>query len=150
MELKEYLNSLKCPICNSQIDLLPSKHYLEILNFNYSCVSDAEHYALRIDNNYSSFVQGLVSKNKIKMQSLLVKEQVIVYSGKYKFIVTKKHNTLMPHLTISSIVVDPERRVVDNINIKISNFDINYIDFVNANANEEKILSKIKTLLVFQ
>ena len=148
MELKEFLNSLKCPICNSQIDILPNKHYLERLNFNYGCSSDCEHYAIRLDHNYGSFVQGIASRHSIKMQPELIKEQVIIYSGKYKYVIVKKYNTFTPHLTISSIIVDPERRVVDNINIKIDDFDINYIDF--KNTNEESILNRIKTLLVFQ
>ena len=50
--LKKLLNSIKCPICNSQIDTLFKVNNPIYKGFGYSCVVDYKHYAIKIIENY--------------------------------------------------------------------------------------------------
>ena len=136
---KKLLNSLACPICGCQIDLISSTFGYR--DFNYSCVADIEHYTI-------SLMYGLDV-------TVLDKERVIIYDDNHKYEVSKYHyydallsKKVLTDTFIKQFQVDPENRVIDNVPVKTSEFKTEVIN--TAKVGKDKLLNRVKTLLVFQ
>lgn len=127
--LKKLLNSLKCPICNSQIDTLFKVNNPIYRGFQYGCVFSYKHYAIKV---YENYVPGIVE------------EIVNLYDKDHEYCILKtKINT---EIVISNL--DPEGRVKFSFSIKKIVTELNLFDF--QNFDYEKAINRIKTMLVFQ
>lgn len=134
---KKILNSLKCPICGGQIDLLSYNKPTSRKGNNFGCVVDQMHYAL-------FFVHW---EDPVRIE----KEVVWLYEGTYLYEVVQEHYFLgrpIPGTDIYMKPVDPEHRVLDNVKPKYLHFNKILFDF--TKTNREKLLNRIKTILVFQ
>ena len=129
---KAFLNSLKCPLCQSRIDMLDWKDKSDGRKYNFCCASDWEHYRC--------FFVHWEPVHRIEYES------VIVYQGKFKYVMTQFDDQ---HTEIVTHEVDAEHRVVDKRGGpgKIS-FKLHLFDF--AKTNREKVTNRLKTILVFQ
>lgn len=136
---KLILNSLKCPLCKSQVDLFDWVHPRigGLLGNNFGCVSDPHHYGIY-------FVHW---EDPIRIE----KENITLYEGKYQYKVTQNYFIIGIPASFTEIdirEVDAENRVIDNKPIK--HFGYNKILFDFSKTNREKILNRVKTILVFQ
>ena len=120
---KTLLNSLRCPICKSQID------YDKI----YGCASNIDHYVI-------SFIDDF---DIPKIQ----KEIINIYDDKHRYKIIKEHSTPVK-ITINICDVDAERRVIFSFKeLKI----VTEIDAFNFDKFViKKAINRIKTLIVFQ
>lgn len=136
---KKILNALKCPVCQSQIDILNwvvpkigSKK-----GHNFGCVSDHFHYSI-------FFMHW-------ELPIRIEKETVIIYEGKYQYEIAQDYflsGISFPHTHIYIRVVDAEKRILDNHPIKEIGFNKILFDF--SKTNREKLVNRVKTILVFQ
>lgn len=139
---KLILNSLRCPICKSQIDMLSYTYTKKPRPFNYCCASNTEHYGLW-------FIHW---EQPIRIES----ETAIVYDGCYQYEIKQQHagpgllsSAPKPDYTeIWVREVDAENRIIDNIKPKVFSYYKCLFDF--ANTTRDKIVLRIKTILVFQ
>ncbi len=138
-EAKLILNSLRCPLCNSQIDLIDwfsllNKKYKE---HNFGCVVNPEHYSIYFNH----------WEDPPKIEN----ERVIVYDELNQYNIDQ-NTFIIGHPWIKSTIkvskVDKENRVLDNIKPKTYTFEIQLFDFKSVNRN--KIINKVKTVLIFQ
>jgi hypothetical protein len=126
---KIILNSLRCPLCASQIDMFQDKRKV----YNYSCSSVPEHY--RIQFHSLGFPAGVLL------------ESVTIYEGSHQYEIIQNHFTdIKTDIIMKS--VDPEFRIIDKVSPKIFTYKKVLFDF--QNTNKEKILNRVKTILVFQ
>lgn len=128
---KALLNSLKCPLCQSRIDLLDWKDKSDGRTYNFCCSSNWEHYRC-------FFVSW-------EVVPYVEYETVIVYNGKYRYTITQHVDQ---HSEIVTSEVDAENRVVDKRGGpgKIR-FEQHLFDF--SKTNREKLMNRLKTILVF-
>lgn len=100
--------------------------------YNFCCSSNWEHYRC--------FFVHWEPVHRIEY------ETVIVYLGKHKYVLTQFDDQ---HTEIATHEVDAENRVVDKRGGpgKIR-FDLHLFDF--AKTNREKVMNRLKTILVFQ
>jgi hypothetical protein len=136
---KLILNSLRCPSCGGQIDLISGTNiHTRLKDLNFSCVYDSEHYSIR-------FVHW-------EQPARIETEQVIVYVGSHQYKVTQSHWVGGASVQSTKILiskVDPEHRIIDSSKkIKEFVYDKHLFDF--SKTNQEKLISRIKTILVFQ
>jgi hypothetical protein len=139
---KLILNSLRCPICKSQIDMLGHAQlsHKKQRPYNYCCASNAEHYGLW-------FIHW---EQPIRIES----ETAIVYDGCYQYEIKQQHSgpgLLAPKPDYTEITVrkvDAENRIIDNIKPKVFDYYKRLFDF--ANTTRDKIVLRIRTILVFQ
>lgn len=128
---KSLLNFLRCPICRGQLDLLslvanPKKNK----EYNFFCVNDYRHYGIFLVHwDYPIRVD---------------QEGVTVFEGSHQFDIVQKGG----HTTITMYEIDPEERILDNIKPKVFTYDKDL--FVFSQTNRDKIVNRIKTILVFQ
>lgn len=130
---KVILNLLKCPVCGSQIDII----YTRNKAYNCSCVSNPSEY--QIDFDYESIPPHIE------------KECVVVYEGSHQYEVRQIHSSYAPLLNKTEITirdVDPEHRIIHPSKMKIFMFEKLMFDF--SHTNREKLVNRIKTILVFQ
>lgn len=135
--VKRFLNSLRCPLCKGQLDLLDwSETRKKDTQYNFYCVYEPEHYAV--------WCLHWVIPPQIES------ERVILYEGEYQFVVSQQHHYQGPQTctTIKMSQVDPENRVIEGLAPKFFTYDKHLFDF--TKTNKEKILNRIKTILVFQ
>ncbi len=127
--LKQLLNSLKCPVCKSQIDTLLTANNPIYRGFQYSCVANYKHYAIKVCENYLVYI---------------AEEIVHLYDQRHEYCILKtKFNT---EIAISDL--DREGRVLFSFDIKKFRTELDLFDF--QNFNYEKAINRIKTVLVFQ
>jgi len=127
--LKQLLNSLKCPICQCQIDTLLNANNPIYRGFQYCCVANHKHYAIKVYENYSAHI---------------VEEIVHLYDQSHEYCILKtKFNT---EIAISDL--DLEGRVRFSFVIKKFRTELDLFDFQNFNV--DKAINRIKTVLVFQ
>lgn len=129
---KAILNSLKCPICQSRVDLLDWKDRSDGRKYNFCCSSSWEHYRC--------FFIHWEPVYRIEY------ETVVVYNGKHQYRITQSEDNKTEILTNE---VDAENRVVDKRGGpgKIL-FNLHLFDF--SKTNREKLMNRLKTILVFQ
>lgn len=129
---KAILDSLKCPICQSRIDLLDWKDVSDGKKYNFCCSSSWEHYRLFF----------------VHWQPVLYieYETVIVYEGKHQYVVSQ-YNDNRTEIFIRE--VDPEHNIIDKRGGpgKFA-YPKHLFDF--TKTNREKLVNRVKTILVFQ
>jgi len=117
---KKIINLMKCPICGGQLEGIS----------NFYCVYDKKHYALYI-NNYDVVFQ-------------IIKEEVLIFD-KLKAYEILQCNTAtyiyVYNLDGFGNIINPYIKKPD------FTFDKYLFDF--QSSNKEKILNRIKTILVF-
>ncbi len=144
--VKAFLNSLKCPVCKSQIDLFQAK---KKDGNNFACVQDYTHYAIFLVH----------WEQPLRIES----EDVRVYKGKYLYDI-KQHHYLPGNnhfglgpgfgplrcdkTTIIVREIDKEFRIIEKLEAKSFEYDKVLFDF--QNTSEQKIINRVKTILVFQ
>lgn len=119
-------------MCHGQIDLVDWTVKQPGRKYNFCCVNDWEHYRI-------FFIHWESVINFIEY------ETAVVYEGRHKYEITQQNNET--HLLIYK--VDAENRVIDE-NEPNANFvyDKHLFDF--SKTNREKIVNRVKTILVFQ
>ena len=127
--VKQTLNKLKCPICKSQIDLMDWSIKYSIKKYNFCCVDNWEHYCL-----YLVHWEPIIRIDY---------EKVIVYEGRYKYEIMRSDICT----DIFTSRVDIEHNILQDSPKLYSNAK-RLFDF--SNTNKEKLLNRIKTILVFQ
>jgi len=136
---KLILNSLRCPVCKSQIDMLGWQAVMKkSRQFNYCCVAEPEHYGFWF----------ITWDPPLRIES----EVVVVYDEHLQYEIKQQHFDQYgtPSLKTSIYIreVDPEHRVIENIESKVFTYEKCLFDFPNSSG--EKIINRIKTILVFQ
>lgn len=130
---REILNSICCPICKSPIDLLDWSKIRSMVDavYNFSCVIDYTHYKLFFNHWYHP--------------PTIEYENVLIYEKEYLYSIIQHAN----RTKILTFSIDQENRIIDQ-KIKKPTFiaDKKLFDF--SNSNRDKILNRIKTILVFQ
>lgn len=142
---KKFLNSLKCPICQCQIDLISNRNYSGIihndigyLGINFGCVNNPTHYGLNLDMDVSETDNG---------SYLIIYESSIVNNIKVQYEIIQ-HYTQDGHTKLIIWAIDPEGRYKENVLSKSLNFERHLFNF--NNTNKENLIDKITTLLLFQ
>jgi hypothetical protein len=128
--VKAILNSLRCPVCNGQVDLVDWKVKQPEKKYNFCCVNNWEHYRL-------FFVHW---EPVLRIEY----ETVIVYEGRHRYIVNQYENN-SAEILISE--VDAENRVIDTKSPKKFSYGQKIFDF--SKTNREKIVNRVRTILVF-
>lgn len=129
--LKQFLNSLYCPICGGQIDCI-----LNNRQFNYGCASNIEHYRLWIDRTDV-------------FPPIVEYEVVVFYENCLRYLIRQHYKIATVDFTeINISKTNAENVVIDHIPIKSLTYDKCLFDF--SISNKEKMLNRIKTILVFQ
>jgi hypothetical protein len=136
---KLILNSLKCPVCGGQIDLLDwTKLEQKPKDQNFSCVYDPEHYGVWLVH----------WEHPIRLEF----ERATVYEGHHQYMVSQHHwMEGVPHQRTTVLIrkVDPEHRILDTEKPKLFTYDQKLLfDF--TKTNREKLVNRIKTILTFQ
>lgn len=132
---KLILNSLRCPLCGGQIDLRDIT--INKRGNNFVCVNNATHYAI-------FFVHW-------EQPSRIEKETVMIYDGPHLYQIVQEYYVLgrsFINTRISIRDIDPEGRIIDKGKFKSLDYKKSLFDF--SKSNEEKIIGRIKTILVFQ
>lgn len=131
--VKQTLNTFRCPICKGQVDLLDWKQKGSRYIYNFCCVNEWEHYRL-------FFVHW---EPVLRVEY----ETVVIYEGRHKYEITQ-FGTNITEIQIFN--VDPENRVIEDPQKKISKFSYPKHLFDFAQTNRDKILNRVRTILVFQ
>jgi len=135
-EIKKILNSLKCPVCNCQIDMTNDSQYLYKCS-QYCCVSNSKHYTI--------YIISYDDKAFIEL------ETVIIYDGNFQYEIRKRYiqdlNSSI-NTTLYIRKVDDENRILDNFKMKVIALNGSHFEF--NKTNSIKMLNRIKTLLLFQ
>jgi len=130
---KLILNALKCPICQSRLDLLDWKDHIPGPKYNFTCSSNWEHYRI--------FFVHWEPVCRVEY------ETVIVYEGKHQYRITQYG---MPDRTEIFIHdVDAENRIIDNRSKTNNKFSYEKKLFDFANTTREKVVNRVRTILVF-
>lgn len=136
--VKAFLNSLRCPICKHQIDIMGGK---DKRGNNYSCVSVPSHF---------SFLY-ITWDGPLRLE----REDVHVYSGKYLYEIRQYHWTggaIILKKKEETIIyikeVDKEFRIIEKDKVQRFQYDKLLFDF--QKTDESKIINRVKTILVFQ
>jgi hypothetical protein len=136
---KLILNSLKCPVCGGQIDMIHS--YISKKGNNFSCVYDPIHYAL-------NFAYEMVVP-KILHETVSIYDESHLYDIKQThFIGQPPYCIPQPRTTISIRNVDKENRIIDSGIFKTFAYNKLLFDF--PKTNKVQIIKRVKTILVFQ
>jgi hypothetical protein len=129
---KKILNSLKCPICRSPIDI--TGYPVFSTTYNYGCAYNCSHYMLSIIT--------LGGETKIE------KERVSVFDKTHKYEISKTYRPNGNKTEIIAYQIDPEGRVIFSFKNHQLNVEQEIFNF--SNFNPDKALNRIKTLFVFQ
>ena len=128
--LKCLLNNLKCPICKLQIDTGGP------LGYDYVCSNNSSHYVFFVNPNTYT----------------IAAERVSFFDNGSRFTISQNHYWHLPApIHISEIEirkVNEENQLDERVKPKIFVYDKRLFDF--SQTNYEKILNRIKTILVFQ
>ena len=127
-ELKAFLNTLKCPLCDGQIEGTKVCY----------CAYNREHYSFYCDWD---------TRHNIDY------ETVIIYEGRHKYDITQYHPPFYHEITVITIYnIDAEYRVIEKKNGEKKTppftFDKKLFNF--SQTTREKIVNRVKTILVFQ
>jgi hypothetical protein len=129
---KTILNSLRCPVCLGQVDLIDyMAPKAKSTSYNFGCAVHYEHYKLWFphwDSNQIGY------------------DMVKVYEGRYLHIIMQRYP--ITQTSISTQSVDAEGSLIDTLPAKT--FAYNKILFDWSKTNPAKIINKVKTILTFQ
>ena len=142
--IKLFLNSLRCPICRSQVDLInivPGSGRRSSSNtpLNYGCASNMEHYRFWLPTQ--------------DPPPYIANDRVITYENDYYYQIDQTYppaaGTYYHGDTFIFIrKTDAEHRILDKSPTKSFKYDKPLFDW--KKANREKLINKIKTILTFQ
>lgn len=127
---KAVLNSLKCPLCGGQVDLLDWRQAGTKLKYNFCCANNYEHYRL--------FFIHWDGTPRIEY------ETVVFYEGKYQY---RINQFLAGTTEILLSRVDAENRVIDPQKYSMFEFEKHLFKF--SQTNREKVVNRVKTIVVF-
>lgn len=134
---KKILDNLKCPICQSSIDLIQWNHRRLGHGYNFGCVINSFHYAI-------DFAHWETPPRIFKESVFLVDQEV-----EYELIQTTNNGT-----TIYQQDIDAEGRTIDspkNWQSKLfPMYESNMQLFNFSNTTPERLLTRIQTLMTFQ
>lgn len=130
--VKALLNSLRCPLCKGQMDLKNVSTRKK--DFNFFCVNNFEHYAIFL--------------NHWNLPPKIEEDAVIIYEKEKQFRVYQQYFSPDGYTQITVRETDLEGRLIENSPPSVFSYNKNLFDF--AFSNQEKILNRIKTILVFQ
>jgi hypothetical protein len=122
---KKFLNSIKCPICLSQIDKDNGSSI-------YNCVLNINHYRAGIYNDF------------IETETV----SLFDFSSLSKYEIWKKIKYGIISFTIYIRDIDAEGRTIFKFEDKTFRTDVNLFDF--RNFNKDTAINKIKTVMLFQ
>jgi|SRR5208282_1449590 len=127
--LKKIVNTLKCPICGSQIEGLEGAFY---------CVYNREDYCVYI-SHYDDIIR-------------VERESIMIFEGTRLYHVLQVYEEDKNNWTEFYIFpIDAEKRLIEgkaDENYLIGTYEQSLFDF--QDTNREKILDRLKTILVFQ
>jgi hypothetical protein len=130
--IKIILNSLRCPICLGQVDLIDwMAPKAKSTSYNFCCAAQYDHYKLWFPHWESTQVGYDVVK---------------VYEGRYLHTIMQRYP--VAQTSISTQSVDAEGHLIDAAAPKT--FAYNKILFDWSKTTKGKIISKIRTILTFQ
>lgn len=142
---KQILNSLKCPLCQSKIDITDWRLDKSDKSYNFCCVANQMHYRI-------FFVHW-------EPIYLIEYETVVIYEGKYEYFIHQydkdasdlgsiRRGNKFDKTDIIVTAVDVEGNVIGNGDMKIFSYPKKLFDF--SNTTRDKVLNRLKTILVFQ
>ena len=131
-EVKKLLNCLKCPICNSPIDILINKSKF----YNYGCALDNNHYLISLDENLDN--------------NYLLEEAVNVFSypNYYKIVQNYCFDGAIDTTTVVIKKIDKENNILDRDPSQKLNFA--EIIFKFNKLNIKKIINKINAIVILK
>jgi len=129
---KKILNSLKCPVCCSPIDI--TGYPVFSTTYNYGCSDNYDHYLLSI------ITSGGCSK--------IEKEQVHVIDSKHKYQIFKTYHPKGNKTEITAYKIDPEGRVIFSFTNNKLCSEQEIFNFTKFDV--KKAIHRIKTMFVFQ
>ena len=136
---KQILNSLRCPICGGQIDMIHS--YISKKGNNFSCVYDSMHYALKFAHE--------IAVPKILHENVMIYNESHLYDIRQTYFIGHPPYCIPQNSTSIFIRdVDKEHRIIDDGVFKTFTYYKSL--FVFSKTDREKIIGRIKTILVFQ
>src|ERR1700722_4540694 len=97
--IKKLLNSLKCPICRSGMDIKTygpetTGHY------NYSCVSDNFHYSIHLASN-----NGLDYPHTAPIHPIITTELVMLFEENHKYDIVQSSASILGTINETEISV---------------------------------------------
>lgn len=134
---KLILNSLRCPVCRGQIDLFEWAQPVSKKGHNFGCVYDPLHYGIY-------FVHWELPI-RIEKETATVCDKSHQYEIEQTSYVSGRP---FQHTRIRMWDIDPEGRVPNTSQFKDFAFNKHLFDF--TKTSKDKLLSRIKTILVFQ
>lgn len=136
LPLREFLNNLKCPLCGNQIDLIEN-YFLHKKGHNFGCVNSILHYSIWLVH----------WDGPIRIE----KETVMIYDVPYLYEIIQENFQSMRLEANTQILIrdiDAEHRTIDGGKFKTFNYKTPLFNF--QKTNQEKLLNRVKTILVFQ
>lgn len=135
--IKQFLNSLRCPVCKGQIDLIDSKNLKQQFKvYNYGCAQNYDHYVINYFNAHGYRLE---------------KEMLHIHDASHRYEVRKSYTvpgSKLIEVILSVFKTDAEGRVKDDVHLKSLSFKTDVIPF--NGQGSEKMLNRIKTILLFQ
>lgn len=132
-EVKALLNSLRCPICGGLIDMFEGEVKKRI---NYACAADVHHYGIWLDT--------------LELPAYIEEEYVeIIHNFKF-YLIVQFHNRFFNKHQTNILVgeVNGDGNVIEGKVKKQFTFGQTLFDF--TKVGKERLINKIKTILVFQ
>ena len=146
--VKQILNSLHCPLCQSQIDIRSYPNNSKG-DMNYACVSDLSDYQIHLathnalDHPFNRVIPPFIDK-----------ERVIIFDNKYMYEITQYsyHNELNTgdSTQVCFFNLDEENRIIFVRGKERAPLYLMSKLFDFQQTNREKIIKRIKTILTFQ
>jgi hypothetical protein len=130
---KLILNQIKCPICKSPVDLLDWKVRSETRKYNFCCAADWQHYRFYFIHWEPVY--------RVEYENL------IVFEGNHEYVITQFDNGGTEILIFE---VDAENNIIESKDKKPTKFSYNKKLFDFSQTTREKIINRVKTILVFQ
>lgn len=132
-KIKQYLNSVRCPMCNCGLDGSP---WQKTGSWIY-CVYDPNHYRQFVD------VDEVLDLLSIRFEGIIIKTTIKKYS------ITKSyHNGAIKFTTIAVNIIDGNGDIIEGSDKKESVVEGDVINL--TPFNKEKVIERIKTVLLFQ
>lgn len=134
---KDFLNRLRCPICAGQIDMFDGKNSKPFTRVNYACAANSRHYGIILINDFGPSIR---------------EEYVYLYDGPHMYQVQQIHYgpPLGSTTDIFMYDVNGDNNVIETAKLKNMKLSFRKALFNFNTTNREKLLNRIKTILVFQ
>lgn len=134
---KLFLNSLRCPVCRGQVDMFDWAKPVSKRGHNFGCVYENYHYGIYFVHWEQPY--------RIELETATVCDKSHQYEIEQRGYVP---GVKMGYTQIRIWDIDAEQRLINSSNFKSFGFNKHLFDF--SKSNKEKLLSRIKTILVFQ